>query len=41
MENRSFKKALRKWLHRDRVQVILSALSLLVAMVALVEQVGR
>ncbi|MCI3152951.1 hypothetical protein ELQ39_14505 [Streptomyces sp. GB4-14] len=41
MRVRLFKKAGRKWPDSDRWQVILSTLSLLVAVVALAEQVGR
>jgi hypothetical protein len=41
MRDRSFRKAGKRWPGADRWQVTLSALSLLVAVVALVEQVRR
>lgn len=41
MRDRSIKKAGKRWPGPDRWQVILSALSLLVAVAALVEQVRR
>lgn len=41
MRDRSLRKTGKRWREPDRWQVILSALSLLVAVVALVEQVRR
>lgn len=41
MRSRSLKKVERRWPAPDRWEVILSALGLLVAIGALVEQVGR